>query len=121
MARRKLHTIPERNDMTPITDESTLDRILKADKAVVYKHSNICSVSRVAIQQIQQFADDHPDVPVYVIDVRAHRPLSRQVAERFDIRHESPQVIVVKGGRAVWNASHYEITAEAVAEKVRET
>jgi len=43
--------------------------------------------------------------------VREDRPLSLAVAERTGVRHESPQVICLVGGRAVGQASHGDITA----------
>ena len=33
-------------------------------------------------------------------------------------RHESPQVIILRNGVAVWNASHWKIKADAVKSAV---
>jgi bacillithiol system protein YtxJ len=58
---------------------------------------------------------EHPAVPVYVVDVIAQRLLSREIAACFGIRHESPQAILFRGGRVAWHASHYDVTAAALA------
>ena len=97
--------------MEQVTDERVLETVFKADFAIIFKHSTICPTSGVAMEEMQIFAGGHPDVPVYVIDVRRQRPLSQKAATYLGIEHESPQVIVIRGGRAVWNTSHFGITA----------
>ena len=79
--------------------------------AVIYKHSNRCSLCSRAIQEVRQFADRHPSVPVFMIDVVNNRPASSLVAERFDVIHQSPQALVIRDGEAVWDASHLSVTA----------
>ncbi len=64
--------------------------------------------------------DEHPDVPVYWVDVKAQRPLSQEIAGRFDVAHESPQAILLRQGAPVWNASHSDVTACAIARELRE-
>ena len=53
-----------------------------------------------------------------VITVQSHRRLSDSAAERFGIRHETPQAILLKDGRPVWNASHFRITADALTRAI---
>ena len=48
------------------------------------------------------------------------RELSTEIENRLGVAHESPQVIVLRNGQVVWNASHFKITADAVTEAVRE-
>ena len=59
-------------------------------------------------------------VPVFLVDVLSQRPLSRRIAAELGIRHESPQVIVLRRGTAFWHASHYDVTADALAKEVAE-
>jgi bacillithiol system protein YtxJ len=51
---------------------------------------------------------------IYLLDVLASRPLSQAVAARLGVRHESPQVLVLKDRAVRWHGSHYRVTAEAV-------
>lgn len=95
-----------------LTEEADLEGILTEPLAVVYKHSSRCGICSGALVEVQQFAAGHPEVPVYVVDVIAQRPLSQRLAEQLDVRHQSPQVILVCEGRAVWHASHYRVSAE---------
>jgi bacillithiol system protein YtxJ len=101
--------------MEQITDEQVLESVFKADLAILFKHSTICATSGVAMEEMEIFAKAHPEVPVYVVDVRRQRPLSQKTAAFFGIEHESPQVIVIRNGLAVWNTSHFGVTAAKLA------
>jgi len=70
---------------------------------------------------VQRFVQEHPEVPVYLVDVIRQRPLSREIAAHLGILHESPQAILIQGGAVRWHASHYDVTAEALAAQVRAT
>jgi len=54
-----------------------------------------------------------------MVDVIRQRPLSREIAARLGIRHESPQTILIRGGAVGWHASHYDVTADALATQVK--
>ncbi|MGZ5221268.1 MAG: monothiol bacilliredoxin BrxC family protein [Chitinophagaceae bacterium] len=49
----------------------------------------------------------------------AHRALSNKIAEDFKIRHESPQVLLIKNGACVYDESHYGISMDEIIEKVK--
>lgn len=98
-----------------VTDEITLESVFKSRLAVLFKHSSICAVSGIAMEEMQNFAADHPDVPVYMVDVITHKPLSQKAARYLGVTHQSPQVIIIRDAAAVWNGSHYEVTARRVA------
>jgi bacillithiol system protein YtxJ len=98
--------------------EEAIDDLLlrsKAQPVVIFKHSNTCPISSGAYQEMQDVS-----VPVSLVVVQEARELSREIANRTGIRHESPQVIVLRNGKAVWSASHWEITANSVEAAVRE-
>ncbi len=82
--------------------------------AVLYKHSPACIISAGAMQEVRTFADDHPDIPVYVVDVLGQRSLSQQLERQLGIEHESPQVIVLKNGKPKWNRSGSRIRLDAI-------
>jgi bacillithiol system protein YtxJ len=96
-------------------DDDKLASAFQSDRTVLYKHSKSCSISTFAMREIQKFSDEHPDVVVYMIEVRDQRPLSQKIADHFNIPHESPQVIVIQYGKAIWHASHFDINAGTVA------
>jgi len=94
----------------PLRDATALEAALTARVAVLYKHSTRCGVSRGSLIEMRQFAERHPEVPVYIVDVVADRDITRRSAEATGVRHESPQVILLVAGHAVWDASHFSVS-----------
>lgn len=101
--------------MHDLTTPTELDAALDAPEAVLLKHGARCPISAAARDALTEFAAEHPDVPVYGVEVTGHRALSDQVAERLGVAHESPQAFVLRDGRPVWHAEHFAITPDAVA------
>jgi bacillithiol system protein YtxJ len=102
------------NRFRKLVEETDLVAALKASDAqavVLFKHSSSCSLSHSAHAQMETIA---AELPVYRLVVQQSRALSNRIEQHFGIRHESPQVIVLHGGRAVFNASHRKVTAEIV-------
>jgi len=88
---------------------------------LLFKHSRTCGISMEAYDELQAHVAEHADKPpasYKVITVQSHRRLSDSAAQRFGIRHETPQAILLKDGRPVWNASHFRITAEALTRAI---
>ena len=103
-----------------IDSEEKLEEVFRAGKAVLFKHSTACGVSAVVYKEMEKFARENPGVPVYLLGVREQRDLSTKVQGVFGIQHESPQAIVIKDGKAVWNDSHSAVTAEAVGNQIKD-
>ena len=81
-------------------------KTLPAD-CLVYKHSTTCPVSTTAGQEVRAMKTD---LPIYWINVREQRELSNWVAETYGVMHQSPQLLLIRGGKVekVW--SHYEVS-----------
>jgi bacillithiol system protein YtxJ len=92
-----------------------IERALAEPLAVVYKHSPLCGLSDMAAREVRSFMADHPDVPVYIVDVIRDRGASREVERRLSVRHESPQAFVLVGGGVVWHGSHRAVTEASLA------
>lgn len=86
----------------------------------ILKHSTTCPISasayRRVIDYLQAAGPDAP--PVYLIKVIESRPVSNELAQRANIRHESPQCILLHRRSPAWHASHGAITAPAMANAV---
>jgi bacillithiol system protein YtxJ len=94
-------TIPE--------TESDIDELFQGDGSVrvIYKHSYNCGTCMFAKTRVEQVMKSHFDkASFYFIDVIAARKLSRRIEETSGIRHESPQLILLKNGKPFWHASH---------------
>jgi bacillithiol system protein YtxJ len=103
----------------PIASVAAFEEALARHPVVViYKHSPRCGSCLAALDEVRRFAAAQPDVPVLQVEVLMQRAVSDGIAERLGVRHASPQVIVVRGGRAVWSATHWDVTAGALAEQL---
>ncbi len=84
-----------------------------ADKYVlIFKHSTRCSVSRMALRQFENEFVSHDKITPYFLDLLEHRNISNAVSEQFGVTHQSPQLILIKNGKAIFDASHSSIDAE---------
>ena len=87
-----------------------------------FKHSLTCSVSTHAFEELQSYLSHADPRPSYnLITVQTARTVSDEAASRLQIEHKSPQVILVRNGRELWNASHYAITAAALDQAIRDS
>jgi len=106
------------NHFVGIADKETFAELLKqsAEKpVVVFKHSTTCPISAGAYEEMTAL-----DYPVNIVTVQTAREVSDEIEVRTDVEHHSPQVIVLRNGKAVWNTSHWKVKAEAVAEAVQQ-
>ena len=104
----------------PLRSQAELDAAFgdsSARPVVLFKHSLTCPISSGALRRFEDFLARHGDgvdAEFVLIEVQPQRDLSNAVAARTGVRHESPQAIVLRDGQAVWNASHYAITVDAL-------
>ncbi|AIG30577.1 general stress protein [Flavobacterium psychrophilum] len=98
----------------PLSDLGQLNEIkdLSHEKTVViFKHSTRCSVSRMVLKQFENEYKLENKLALYFLDLLEHRDISNEIANSFGIVHQSPQLIVIQNGVAVYNASHESIDA----------
>jgi bacillithiol system protein YtxJ len=84
----------------------------------IFKHSTRCSVSRMALKQFENEFNSSDKVTPYFLDLIEYRAISNEIASRFGVTHQSPQLILVKEGKAIYNVSHSDIDAEELSKKV---
>lgn len=101
--------------MQKLASENDVATMLTQPLAVVYKHSPICPTSTMAYEEIRSLRRLHSDVPVYLVDVIHSRPLSRYIAQRVGVVHQSPQAIILRSGVPAWHGSHFDLRADQMA------
>lgn len=85
------------------------------DKSIVlFKRSTRCPTSFIAFENFRRFAEAHPEVPCAYVNVIEDRPASNYVAAATGVEHQSPQVLLLKNKKALWNTSHHNITEEGL-------
>jgi bacillithiol system protein YtxJ len=99
-----------------LTQIETLEAIAEDSSnqtIAILKHSTSCGISKMVLRQFEQNFNSGPDsVKLYLLDLLSYRDISNKIATRFNVPHQSPQLIVVKDGKAVYDASHGEIDVE---------
>ena len=101
-------------DWKPLTDIGQLDEIvdLSNEKPVaVFKHSTRCSISRMALKQFENEFNLQDKIDIYFLDLLSYREISNEIANRFNVMHQSPQILLIKNGKAIYNDSHSDIEA----------
>ena len=99
--------------------EDQIQAIIEESKqkpVVIFKHSTSCSISATAKGRLERQWNESElkEVKPYYLDLLAYRPVSNQVAQVFDIEHESPQLLLIRDGKCVYDASHLGIRLEEV-------
>jgi bacillithiol system protein YtxJ len=90
-----------------------IDEISKTKPVILFKHSTRCSISRMALKQFDaEFNYPEKKIVWYLLDLLNYRDLSNEIAHRYNVTHQSPQILVIQNGKAVFNTSHDSITAE---------
>lgn len=108
-------------DIIELESEKQWLELLNSSKetpVLVFKHSTRCPISAEAYEQFKRYLGNQPkpDVDYAQVLVVEARPVSNLIAETLDVKHESPQVILVKRGKAVAHTSHWHITEEKLRE-----
>ncbi|MCG2792692.1 MAG: bacillithiol system redox-active protein YtxJ [Weeksellaceae bacterium] len=84
-------------------------------KVLIFKHSTRCFISKTVLKSFEkQMQNSHQDLAYYFLDLLAHRDISNQIEDRFSVTHQSPQLIVLEHGKAVYNASHQSIDLDKI-------
>lgn len=102
-----------------------LDALLEASRqrpVLLFKHSLTCPVSATAHDAFRRFLERRRDGDCHfaLVEVQRARRVADEIAERTGVRHESPQAILVRDGRAVWTASHWRIDEAALERALEE-
>jgi bacillithiol system protein YtxJ len=106
-------------ELTQLQQLDTLTEESAQTPVIIFKHSTRCPVSRMALKSFEnEYGIEEGIAKPYFLDLIAHRDVSNEIASRFNVVHQSPQVLVIKNGQSVYDESHGEIDAAVVKGKV---
>jgi bacillithiol system protein YtxJ len=100
--------------MEILRETTEFDRLLRAPLAIVFKHSTSCGISAQAHREVERFLVNNPKRAFHKVEVVESRVVSDYIASKTGVRHESPQLLVLRNGDVVWHGSHSRITVEAI-------
>jgi len=102
-----------------LTSPQEVDGFLQANpRAAIFKVGN-CHKTQETFVHVQAELEPREDLKLGIIKVLEARPASNHVAALTGVEHESPQIILFKDGKNVFDRDNWDITAEAMAEGMR--
>ncbi len=105
------------SDLVSMDQLSEIDAASHEMPIFIFKHSTRCAVSRMALRQFES----HFDIPAargYFLDLLTYRDISNAIAARYNLVHQSPQLLLIKDGACIFTESHGEIDAADLKEKI---
>lgn len=108
------------NKLTDATQIEEIKRVSYEKPVLIFKHSTRCSISSMSLDRLLRNwkVTDQEKVTPYFLDLISNRFLSNQIENEFGIPHESPQVILIREGKAIYDTSHYGISYHEIMEQV---
>ena len=102
-------------DLTDVHQLEEIDQVSNTRPVVIFKHSTTCGISAGAKFRLEaEWEDVAHDHDFYYLDLLTFRPISNAVAEKYQVRHESPQILIIRNGMAIYHTSHHRITKSSV-------
>lgn len=100
-----------------LSEITQLEEVLQNNKTfLLLKNSTTCPISHEAYRQVEKLSEELAEETIYFLNVQEARPLSNEIAARYSVKHESPQLLQFKNGTVTWHASHWNITHKALKE-----
>lgn len=85
--------------------EGVIDMSFK-QAVVIFKHSTRCSISLMAKSRLERQTSNEQSLDFYYLDLLNYRPISDLIASKFDVQHESPQLLLIQNGECIYHCSH---------------
>lgn len=88
---------------------------------LIFKHSTRCNISRATLDRLERNWKEAevPRLKPYFLDLISYRNISNTIADQFQVEHQSPQVLIIRHGKSVYDNSHYGIDFASIREKVK--
>jgi len=105
----------------PITHIDQLEAISNASfqqPQLILKHSTSCSISKMALARLERSATPE-NINFHFLDLLNFRQISQAIAEKFEVYHESPQVLLIKNGACIFDESHGGIQMQEIEEQAK--
>ena len=118
----KPNSISSNINWIPLEDLGQIEEIIALSEqfpVIIFKHSTRCSISRMALKNFENKYDLGQNVSAYYLDLISFREVSNEIASRFNVVHQSPQLLLIVGGKSVYDVSHSAIDAQELKSKIQ--
>ena len=105
-----------------LTDINQLDDLIESSvnqKVIIFKHSTRCSISNMVKDRLERnWPNDLLEQDVYYLDLLSFREVSNAIAEKLDVEHQSPQVLIIENKACIYFANHNFVSADAIKKEL---
>ncbi|OWR30351.1 general stress protein [Saccharibacillus sp. O23] len=110
---------PNYNEITSLEQWENLLERSNESAVLLLKHSTACPISGAAFKEFNVYTRK-PKRPLAcaLVKVIESRPVSNEIEAKLGVKHESPQILLVRNGEVLWHASHWDITYERMEQEV---
>ena len=103
---------PTWKTLNAIEDLDLIDQLSNDRLVVIFKHSTRCGISVGAEFRLKEgWTYSKEEAVLFHLDILNHRDLSNAISDKYQVVHQSPQVIIIKDGRLVDTTSHHMINS----------
>jgi len=97
--------------LTKVDQLQEIEEKSKTKTQVIFKHSTRCGISRMVMKQfVDAYNQSETNLDLYYLDLLSYRDVSNEIGYKFQVMHESPQLLIIKNGVVVAHASHGSIS-----------
>lgn len=106
------------NHINDLSELDSLDKTSFTQAVFIFKHSTSCSISAMALGRIELKwqSEDHLKLKPFFLDLLKYRSVSDEISKRYGVTHQSPQVLMIREGKCIYNASHTDISYEELCD-----
>ncbi len=108
-----------KTDWNPLSDIAQLDIIIEDSNTktqVIFKHSTRCGISSSVRRRFEEQFEASSIIELHFLDIISNRAVSNEISDRFNVMHQSPQLLIIKNREIVHHASHYDIIGDEISE-----
>ena len=102
------------NNLQSVKQLEDIDSASNDGIQMIFKHSTRCSISTMAKSRLEKNWAEKLNVTPYYLDLIQHRDISLAIADRYNVHHESPQILIIKNGESIHDASHLDISVKEI-------
>ncbi|TXE17483.1 bacillithiol system redox-active protein YtxJ [Psychroserpens burtonensis] len=92
--------------LTEVAQLAEIEKQSQTKTQVIFKHSTTCGISKMAMKQFVSAYNLDANLDLHYLDLLSYREVSNEVGYKFQVIHQSPQLVIIKNGTTVGHASH---------------
>ena len=106
--------------LTDLGQLNEINELSYQQPVLIFKHSTRCSISRFALKNFENEYDfTAEELQPYFLDLLEYRNISNEITNRFDVMHQSPQILLIKEGKCVYDESHMGIDMDEIKDQLQ--